>query len=134
MLQHLQRALPISGNDPQRIVNFVRDTRRQFRHLIEYTTDGSRVYFLSYKGGLYRSDNGGSSFQGPLGLKDVGASEIRVDPQNKDLVWVAAEDGLYLSRNAGSDFTKIESMSGPVSPGTCRMAPKPTKNTNSRMS
>src|SRR3954462_3907816 len=104
------------GETWSRVVNVPnRDTRRQFRHLIECTPDGSRVYFLSYKGGLYRSDNGGSSFQGPFGLKDVGASEIRVDPSNKDLVWVAAEDGLYVSRNAGSDFTKIESMSGPVS-------------------
>src|SRR3954470_16551258 len=92
-----------------------RDTRRQYRHLIEYTTDGQRVYFLAYKGGLYRSDNGGTSFQGPLGLKDVGASEIRVDPQNKEVVWVAAEDGMYVSRNGGSDFTKIDQMSGGIS-------------------
>src|SRR6267142_1656049 len=104
------------GETWNRVVNVPnRDTRRQFRHLIEYTLDGSRVYFLSYKGGLYRSDNGGTSFQGPLGLKDVGASEIRVDPQNKDVLWVAAEDGLYVSRNAGSDFTKIESMNSAVS-------------------
>src|SRR5712671_3541038 len=104
------------GESWSRVVNVPnRDTRRQFRHLIEYTADGGRVYFLAYKGGLYRSDDGGSSFQGPLGLKDVGASEIRVDPQNKDVVWVAAEDGLYVSRNAGSDFTKIDSMSGGVS-------------------
>jgi photosystem II stability/assembly factor-like uncharacterized protein len=90
------------------------DTRRQYRHLIEYTADGGRVYFMSWKGGMYRSDNGGASFQGPLGLKDVGASEIRVDPKNKDVIYVAAEDGLYISRNAGSDFTKIESISGNI--------------------
>src|SRR4051812_12732818 len=104
------------GESWNRIVQVAnRDTRRQFRHLIDYTADGSRVYFLAYKGGMYRSDNGGTSFQGPLGLKDVGASEIRVDPTNKDVVWVAGEDGMYVSRNGGSDFSKIDQMSGPVS-------------------
>src|SRR5688572_29923817 len=52
------------GETWNRIVQVAnQDTRRQFRHLIEYTADGTRVYFMSWKGGMYRSDNGGSSFQ-----------------------------------------------------------------------
>ena len=75
----------------------------------DLSADGQRVYFLAFKGGMYRSDNGGTSFQGPLGLKDVGASEIRVSPDGRQAIlyqaWESAENGAWEHKNKQFRFT-----------------------------
>src|SRR5262249_55918701 len=37
------------------------DKRRWFRHLIDFSADGRRVYCAAYKGGIYRSEDGGDN-------------------------------------------------------------------------
>lgn len=84
------------------------DKRRGFRHLIEVNADGRRVYLGAYDGGLYRSDDAGVTWQGPLGLKGKVLWEIRSDPRNADVVWAASDQGLFVSRNGGVEFAKVE--------------------------
>lgn len=86
------------------------DTRRGYRHLIEVAPDGRHLYFAAYDQGFYRSDSFGTQWEGPLALKDVPAWEVRADPRNPDVVWVATEKGCYVSRNRGSKFEAVEAL------------------------
>ncbi len=53
------RVLAVSNNDP----------RRSYRHEIDFAPNGRRVYFASYLKGVFRSDNGGSSWTSALSLQ-----------------------------------------------------------------
>jgi photosystem II stability/assembly factor-like uncharacterized protein len=91
------------------------DKRRGYRHLIEFAPDARTIYFGAFDQGVYRGDGAGTKWEGPLGLKDTNLWELRVDPRNVNTVWAAAEDGLYVSRNRGNDWTKLEPISGNIS-------------------
>ncbi len=81
------------------------DPRRGYRHLMEYSPDGKRVFFLSYKNGLFRSDDAGQTWEHLAALKDLVATEIRIDPRNPDTLYAATETGLQISHDAGQTFT-----------------------------
>lgn len=58
----------------------------------------------SQQGGLYRTDDGGTSWE--LVNENFCYAELKVDPSNGE-VYAACEDGLYVSRDRGSNFSCI---------------------------
>ncbi len=71
---------------------------------------------VAYGDGIYRSDNGGTTWKN-MGLrKSEHISEIIVHPDNSDVVWVAAqgplwtsggERGLYKTTNGGTSWKRV---------------------------
>jgi photosystem II stability/assembly factor-like uncharacterized protein len=54
-------------------------------------------------GGIFRSDDAGSSWQDvSAGLPDIALNAVEIDPQNPDTVYVAADVGIYRSTDAGA--------------------------------
>jgi photosystem II stability/assembly factor-like uncharacterized protein len=96
------------------------DKRRGQRKLIAFTPDGAKAYFMAYKGeqgegGLYRSDDSGATWKGPLSLQGVVAQELAVDARVPTRLYVAAEDGLHISGDEGATFTRSPAIDGAVS-------------------
>jgi photosystem II stability/assembly factor-like uncharacterized protein len=83
-------------------------------------SDGSRVYALvearGPAGGLYRSDDAGATFRKVNGEQRIyGRGSdfacVRVDPNNKDTVWVA-NIATHKSTDAGQSFTSVKGAPG----------------------
>jgi photosystem II stability/assembly factor-like uncharacterized protein len=82
-------------------------------------SDGNRIYALvdgRKNGGLYRSDDAGESWQkisddDRLWGRGDDFAWVRVDPRNKDEVYIA-NISTYRSMNAGKDFTAIKGAPG----------------------
>ncbi|MAM28928.1 MAG: hypothetical protein CMC13_07875 [Flavobacteriaceae bacterium] len=78
-------------------------------------SDGLRSNVISGKG-IYKSVNGGNTWQ-HIGLKDVGQiGAVEIDPKNSNIVWVAAignafrnnkERGIYKSENGGNTWEQV---------------------------
>jgi photosystem II stability/assembly factor-like uncharacterized protein len=81
--------------------------------------DGSRIYALvdaRQLGGVYRSDDAGESWRRVHTAARVWGrgsdfAEIKVDPKNKDVVYVA-NTSVYRSTDAGQTFTAIKGAPG----------------------
>jgi len=59
-------------------------------------------------GGVFRSDNAGSSWLDvSTGLPDIAINAVEIDPQNPNTVYVAADVGVYRSTNAGAVWTSF---------------------------
>ena len=82
-------------------------------------TRGQRVYLIleakEKDGGLYRSDDGGTSWKKATEDKRIQGywymSEIFADPKNPDVVYVPSQN-LYRSNDAGHTFTAIKGAPG----------------------
>jgi photosystem II stability/assembly factor-like uncharacterized protein len=82
--------------------------------------DGKRIYAMvdarGDAGGVYRSDDGGANFRKVNGEQRVYGrgndfSCVRVDPKNKDIIYVA-NTSTYKSVDAGNSFTAIKGAPG----------------------
>lgn len=74
------------------------------------STNPSRIWATSSTvsgARVFRSDNGGSSWNDRSGggLPALPINAIAVDPWNRDRVWVAADLGVYQSRDGGATWT-----------------------------
>lgn len=59
-------------------------------------------------GGVFRSDNAGSSWQDvSAGLPDIALNAVEIDPLNPNTVYIAADAGVYRSNNAGAVWTSF---------------------------
>jgi photosystem II stability/assembly factor-like uncharacterized protein len=69
--------------------------------------DPSRIWatFTSGGGTVFRSDNGGDSWTDlSAGLPSLPVNAVAVDPQDANRVWVAADLGVFQSRDAGATW------------------------------
>ena len=65
-----------------------------------------RAYVLSDVEGMYRTDDGGASYQFlPNGLLSIDILDLAVDPADSDRVYVATDLGLQVSDDAGGLWT-----------------------------
>ncbi|MFK5920797.1 MAG: hypothetical protein QM496_01350 [Verrucomicrobiota bacterium] len=77
------------------------------------TTAGSRIIFaLTHDQGLLRSGDGGQSWK-PVGPKGIIGNAINRDPE-KGWLWLAADQGLWLSRDDAATWVRIETPALPV--------------------
>ena len=81
------------------------------------SSDPNRLYIAAGSGGLYRTDNGGTTWQPIFDHENtISIGGIAVDPRNADTVWVGTGeanlrnsvsfgDGVYVTRNGGKSWT-----------------------------
>ncbi|HKZ54852.1 MAG TPA: SBBP repeat-containing protein [Anaerolineales bacterium] len=75
--------------------------------LAAHPTDPAIVYLGTTLAGIYRSSDGGQSWQ-PSGLSDVGISGLAIDPQRPQIIYAATEfDGVRLSEDGGASWRRL---------------------------
>ncbi len=105
----------------------------QYVSCLEHQRAASGRLLAGTRTGLYRSQDGGSSwtllFAPPNG---VAVRDVKYSPANSNIIAVGTETDMYLSTNGGANF--VSQTTGapnkmPLSPGSCAIAFAPT-NTN----
>jgi hypothetical protein len=82
--------------------------------LIVVTGDGSFGASSLEGAGVYRSINGGKSWQRATGApSDAFGFRVAVDPSNPKVVYAATGAGLFRSQDAGASFTNVKLPTGP---------------------
>lgn len=82
---------------------------------IAVASDCATVYAMVYRQGIYRSFDGGDTFEGPftegLDLEPdrASATKLVLDPADPSSVFVATYAGLFHSTNAGASWSPIDS-------------------------
>ncbi len=74
-------------------------------HNIIYVTTGDDDAGDSYFVGVMKSTDGGLNWGMTGAISGNSANEIRIDPTDSDVIWVATDTGLYQSNNAGASWT-----------------------------
>ena len=77
--------------------------------------DSNRVY-LGYRHqdyqGIYRSSDGGASWQASTGLQGVTVNDIAIDPATRSHLLVATALGIYVSNDYGASWAKVPDSTG----------------------
>ena len=69
------------------------------------TSKQGRVYLAAYESGLWRSDDGGVTWQGLKAYPEPYAHSVAVDPEDGDLVYAGAEPAsLHRSKDGGESW------------------------------
>jgi len=86
-----------------------------------YVSPSTGWVFLGHKTGLYRSKDGGKSFDKIL---DVTALGVDIITTRKNTVYVCAKEGFYISKDNGDNFEKIDAKGYPTDyPARIRVSP-----------
>lgn len=93
----------VQGLQDPRIISLAIDPSNDARM---FAGTGSHRPYLVYSGtGMYRSENGGASWQKILGLPEAPVPAIVVHPQNPDVVWASFMGfGVYRSADGGATW------------------------------
>ncbi len=73
---------------------------------IIYIATGDRDHSDTYFVGVYKSTNGGSTWTNTGTIAATSASDIYVNPNDSNMIWVATKSGVFRSLNAGTSWTK----------------------------
>ena len=75
-----------------------------------------RVYLVSDVAGLYRSDTGGETWRlMTKGLTNYIGATLEIAPSDSNLIFSGMKHGLFVSRNAGKYWEKVESLPRDIS-------------------
>ncbi len=72
---------------------------------IIYIATGDDDASDSYAVGVYKSTDGGTTWNPAGNIKADSMNDIYIDPNNSNTLWVATSDGVYKSINAGANWT-----------------------------
>lgn len=74
---------------------------------ILFSRGASALTFVATAGGLYRTDDGGKSFQGPVEGTGghIRVTSLAADPVDVATVWAGTVKGLFVSRDGGTTWT-----------------------------
>ena len=79
-----------------------------------FSSDGFYAWVIQPDGDVWRSADGGATWTGFTGVLPAGANwTIEVDATDHDTVYASYGASVYVSRNAGANWTPIPTASGP---------------------
>ncbi len=74
---------------------------------IEVHFSNQNIVFAGGNNGVFRSINGGISWQNVLSNSNLGVNEILIHPTNDQLVFACTDKGLYRSTDGGATWTQL---------------------------
>ncbi len=118
-----------AGKSWRMLVSFEKP-QLNLEQLLVDSRDSNVIYASGHRGklpgGFFKSNNGGRTWKESKDLKDQAIHAMTQSPKDPDMLFVGTKNGVYVSKDSGDDWKRLESASMPLDINSMAIDPRDT--------
>ncbi len=118
-----------AGKSWRMLVSFEKP-QLNLEQLLVDSRDSNVIYASGHRGklpgGFFKSTNGGRSWKESKDLKDQAIHAMTQSPKDPDMLFVGTKNGVFVSKDSGDDWKRLDSASMPLDINSMAIDPRDT--------